>query len=78
MLQLKRLDSSVTLWIQIRAGGGGVRGRAAQEFIYKNGAMWRILSAPKYIIINLEINNFKNYKSTLVKIIRHIVYQARK
>ena len=73
ILQLKRIDSSVMMWIQIRAWG--VRGHAALEIIYKNGAMWRILSAPKYVIINLKMNNFKNYKSTLVKIIRHIVNQ---
>ena len=25
----------------------------------KNGAMWCILSVPKYVIINLKINNFR-------------------
>ena len=27
-------------------------------FFYQNGAIWRILTAPKYIKINLKINNF--------------------
>ena len=30
----------------------------------KNGAIWCILSVPKYVIMNLKINNFKDNKST--------------
>ena len=30
----------------------------------KNGASWSILSVPKYVIMNLKMNNFKDNKST--------------
>ena len=33
----------------------------------KNGAIWCILSAPKYVIINRKINHFKDNKSTMTK-----------
>ena len=38
----------------------------------KNGAIWCILSVPKYAIINLNINNFQDYKSATTNSIRHI------
>ena len=39
----------------------------------KNGAIWCILSVPKYDIINLKINNFLDYnKSTTTQILCHI------
>ena len=36
---------------------------------HKNGAIWCILSVPKYVIMNLKITNFKDDEST-TKIIR--------
>ena len=38
----------------------------------QNTGSERILSAPKYVIMNLKINNFKDDKSTITKNIRHI------
>ena len=45
----------------------------------KNGAIWCILSDPKYIIINLKIKTFTDNKSRVTKFIRHIFlqYQSR-
>ena len=42
----------------------GVRGMLPLKMFDKNGAIWCILSAPKYVIINLKINNFLDNKST--------------
>ena len=41
--------------IQTHAEGGG----GGPELFLKNGAIWRIPSVPKYVIINLKINNFQ-------------------
>ena len=41
--------------------------RGVREYFDKNGAIWCILSVPKYVIINLKINNFKDNKSTTTK-----------
>ena len=46
-------------------GGGGVRGNF--EKMAQTG-----LSVPKYAIVNLQINNFKDNKSTTANNIRHI------
>ena len=40
-----------------RSGGGG---HAPPDFFYKNDAIWRNLSVPKYVIIKLKTNNFKD------------------
>ena len=53
ILHIRRVDSTVTMSIQIRAMGVWI-------FFYQNGAIWRILSVLKYVIINLKINNFKD------------------
>ena len=45
-------------------------------FFIKNGAIWRILSIPKHVIINLKINNVKDNKLT-IKIIDHIFLQYK-
>ena len=37
----------------------------------KNGAIWCIQSVPKYVIINLKINNFEDNKSA-TQILCHI------
>ena len=60
LLHTRRVDSPVMIWIQIRAMG--VRGACSPGFFFKkkNGAIWRILSVPKYVIIHLKINNFKD------------------
>ena len=42
----------VMMWIQIHARGA--------EFFYQIGSIQRILSVPKFDIINLKINNFKS------------------
>ena len=55
--------------VSASVGGGGSGGNSPIFFL--NGASWRNLSVPKYIIINLKINNFKDHKSAIVKIIRH-------
>ena len=34
----------------------------------KNGAIWRSLNVPKYVIMNLKINKFKDTKSTTTKL----------
>ena len=39
-----------------------------KNWIKKNGAIWRILSVPKYVIMNLKINKFKNTNSTTTKL----------
>ena len=59
------------MWIQIRARG--VRGHVSLE----NGAIWRVLSVLKYVIITLKSNNFKDNKSTIVKIINHVFQQCQ-
>ena len=48
-------------------GGLGVTPR----IVFLNGASWRRLNVSKYIIIKLTINNFKDNKLAIVKIIRH-------
>ena len=50
---------------------GGVRGHAPPEKNDKNGAIWCILSVPKYVIINIKINNFLDNKTT-TQILCHI------
>ena len=42
----------VKMSIQIHARGLGI-------FFIRNGAIWRILSVPKYVKTNLKINNFQ-------------------
>ena len=73
ILHTRRVDSLVIMWTQISA-----RGSDPPDICYKNGAILRILSVPKYAIINLKntilriiIHNSKNY--------RHIshLYQSR-
>ena len=65
----------VMMWIQIRARGwGGGPGVAPRFFLLK----WCKLAqseCSKYIIINLKINNFKDNKSAIVKIVRHTFHQ---
>ena len=34
----------------------------------KNGAIWRNMGVPKYVITNLKINNVKDNKSTTTKL----------
>ena len=52
-----RVDSHVMMWIQIHARG--VQGMLPKEDFKENGAIWRILSVPQYVIINIIINIFK-------------------
>ena len=52
--------SPVTMWIYTHAGG--LEGNLPWKN-NKNGAIWCILSVPKYDIIHLKINNFKDKKS---------------
>ena len=58
-LNTMRVDSPVMIWIQIRSRGGGGVPACSPLLGYKNGAIWRDPSVPKYVIINLKINNFK-------------------
>ena len=54
--------------------------RDVLEYFDKNGTICGILSVPKYVIINLKINNFKDNKSTTTKqSVRNIFlqYQSR-
>ena len=55
--QAKEIDSPAMLWIQIRVRGSG--GYASPVIVYKNGAIWCILSVLKDVIMNLKINSFK-------------------
>ena len=52
----------------------GARGHAPPYFFDKNGAICSILSVPKYLNINLKINNFKDNKSTTNQIIFAIFF----
>ena len=52
------------MWIDTSARW--VRGHAPPENVCKNGAIWCILSVPTHAIINLKINNLKEYKSTKI------------
>ena len=45
-------------------GGGGGPGACSPENNDKNGAIWCSLGVPKYVITNLNINNFKYNKTT--------------
>ena len=47
--------------IQTRARGVP---HAPSEKMIKSGEIWCIISVPKYVIINLKINDFKDNKST--------------
>ena len=53
-----------------------VRGHAPRIVFIKNSARWCILSIPKHVIINLNINNVKDNKLT-IKIIDHIFLQYK-
>ena len=44
------------MWIHLVLGESGP---CCPDFFYKNGAIWCILSVPKYVIINQKINNFR-------------------
>ena len=52
------------MWIHTCAKGSGAY--AFPENFGKNVAICRILSVPKYVIINLKINNFKDNISTII------------
>ena len=52
------------MWIHTCAKGS--RAYALSENFGKNVAICRILSVPKYVIINLKINNFKDNISTII------------
>ena len=52
------------MWIHTCAKGSGAY--ALPEIFGKNVAICRILSVPKYVIINLKINNFKDNISTII------------
>ena len=54
---------------------GGSGGNSPIFFLLKMVQAGCNLSVPKYIIINLKINNFKDNKSAIVKIIRHTFHQ---
>ena len=58
ILHTRRVDSPVIMWTQIRARGSGAS--PTEKNFGKNGAIWRNLSVPIYVIINLKINNFKD------------------
>ena len=57
-------------------GGGGVGGHAPPKIFDKNSMIWRILSVPKYVIMNLKINNFKDKKSTTTENVFHTLLSS--
>ena len=53
----RRVGRPVTMWIHSHARG--TRGHAPPERFDINGEIWCILGIPKYVIINLKINNLR-------------------
>ena len=63
-LHTRHADSPVMLWAHTRAKGSVL---SRKIYFKKKGGIWRILSVPKYVIINLKINNFNYSKFTIIK-----------
>ena len=55
------------MWIRMRAKGVG---RAPPIFFYQNGTI-----VPKFIVMNVKINNFKDNFPQILKIIRYFSHQ---
>ena len=53
----------------------GGSGHAPPDLLYLNGAIWRVQSVQKYVIITLKLNNFKDNFLQKIKIICHICHQ---
>ena len=59
-----------------RLVGGGGGGHVPPKMFDKHGVIWRILSVPKYVIMNLKINNFKDNKSTTTENVCHTLLSS--